>query len=92
MDAPHGEQAVGDVPDLLRRAPEGQDLETGVRVEVDVQRGGDRLIAVVLDVGKLVGEGAGVVIVDEGEDADRLAPLLRPFLPDEFVRDLLRLT
>src|SRR5437867_7596480 len=82
-DAFEREQLVGDGADPARRPAEGHDLEARVRVQVNVERRGDRAIAVVLDVGELVLQRARAVLVDQRQNAHRLARPPRPFLLDE---------
>jgi hypothetical protein len=48
-NALHREEAVGQRADVFRRAAQGQDLETGVLIEVHVEPGGDGAVAVVLN-------------------------------------------
>src|SRR5439155_6658772 len=77
------QQLIGDRPNAPRRAPQRDDLEAGVLVEMDVQARGDRAKAVMLDVRELVGKRVSLVVVDEGQHADRLARERRPLLLDE---------
>src|SRR5207245_8628750 len=81
------QQLVGDRADASGRAPERDDLEAGVLIEVDVQARRDRAIPVMLDVRELVGERARLVVVDEGQHTDRLARQGRPFLLHELAAE-----
>ena len=66
-----------------RGAAQHDDLEAVVGVEVHVQRRDDLLVVGVLVLGELVGEVAGVVVVDQRDGADDLAVAGVPLLLDE---------
>ncbi len=52
-------------------------------VQVHVQSRGDDAVMLVLNVGQLVGEDPGVVVVDEHQHPDRLALVHLPLLLDQ---------
>src|SRR5262249_50639245 len=79
------DQIVRQPLDRLNRTAQRDHLETCVAIEMDVQRRRDHAVAVVLDVGQLVGERARVVIVDEHEDTDRFAGLVASFFLHQLV-------
>src|SRR2546425_6150466 len=83
LAVPHAtdrQEVVRQPLDRVSGAAERNDLEAGVAVEVDVQSRRDHLVTVVLDIGELVRECAGVVVIHQHEDADRLPRLLVPLL------------
>jgi hypothetical protein len=76
LDSLDADQFVGDPAHVAHLAANDEYFQAVVGVEMDVQRGDDLVVVGVLLLGKLVGEVADVVVVDERHRADSLLFLL----------------
>src|ERR1039458_2621217 len=69
LDAFSGDEFVGNLLDGPGLAAHGQDFQAVVVVQVDVQRGNDDVMVVVLDVGERGLDVLLVVVVNQGDGA-----------------------
>lgn len=69
LDALGGDELVGNLLDGPGLAAHGQDFEAVVVVQVDVQRGDNDVVVVVLDVGESGLDVLLVVVVNQGDGA-----------------------
>ena len=69
LDAFSGDELVGNLLDGPGLAAHGQDFQAVVVVQVDMQRGDDDVVVVVLDVGESGLDVLLVVVVNQGDGA-----------------------
>jgi hypothetical protein len=82
LDAPQGQQAVGDALEQVGAAAHDDDLEAQIMVDVHVQGRADLLAEVVLQVGQPLAQIAHVVVIDQGERPDGIHALGHPVATD----------
>lgn len=75
-------EGFGEVADHGGAAADHDHFGAEMVIEVDVGRGEDGAVVVVLDVGELVAELSDVVVVEEGDGAEGLGVAL-PFALDD---------
>ena len=73
LDPLQTEEGVGQLANRLDLAAESEHLEAVVVADVDVEDGDDQVVVLVLEIGHLGGEFAGMVVIDEGEGAKNFA-------------------
>ena len=83
LDPLDADQAVGQLADRLGGPAEQDHLQAAAGVEVDVRRRHHAVEVVVLQLGQVLGDLAGVVVVDQRHDAHRLAVVVRHRLLDQ---------
>ena len=64
------DQAVGQFLYFFGFAAKHDHLETAFMIQVGMQRGDDHVMMLMLEVGELLGQEAGVMVVDESDGAD----------------------
>lgn len=69
FDAFGGEQSIGHLTNAVGSPAHGEDFETVVVIEVDMQRGDDQVAVVMLDVGEQVQQMRFVMVVDQCDGA-----------------------
>ena len=70
LDTFEADEAVGELLDLGGFAVDDEDFEAGVVVEMGVAGGDDEVVEGVLEVGELLADAVGVMVIDEGDGAD----------------------
>jgi len=73
FDAARGDQFIGDGFDGLGFAAHGEDFQAVMVVQMDVQRGEDEVVVVVLDIGEGCLDVLFVVVIDQGDGAGDFA-------------------
>src|ERR1039458_10582752 len=87
LDAFSGDEFVGNLLDGPGLAAHGQDFQAVVVVQVDVQRGKDDVVVVVLDVGESGLDVLLVVVVNERDGAGDVAVAVVLVVFDKLVPD-----
>ncbi len=86
VNAARAEDPIGRGLQVIGVAAQDDDLEAQLVIQVHVHRRADLVAEVVLHVGQGVGQIADVVVIDEGERADRLDVRPRLALRDHRAR------
>jgi hypothetical protein len=87
FDAFRADQRVGDLAHVSRPAAHHDDLQTVIVVQVDVQRGENRMVKIVLDGSEFFIEQPDVVVVDQRDGAHHRGIRGGPGLLHQFVTD-----
>ena len=85
------DQRICDRFDLLGEPFNNQHLQAVIMIQVNVQRGEEKVIMGVLKIRQLVAQHADVVVVDQGQSTHDLeirglSGLLHQFVPDEIAK------
>ena len=69
LDPLGADQRVGQLADRPRRASEQNDLEAAIRIEMNMSRRDNPFDALMLDLGQTLGNTAGVVVINQRDNA-----------------------
>src|ERR1035441_5931829 len=87
FDAFRADQHVGHLPHHGALASHHQNFQAVIVIQVNVERGEDGVMEIVLDAGEFLAQQAHVVIIDQGDGAHHLRVRRFPRLFDQFLAD-----